>query len=202
MGRRSRSKRPRRMVYTDLPHVRVEAVEEAVVILHITLPVRIIYEAIPLSEAAYAGVINGEHLVKLCKHVEGSNASLWHELIHARQCERDYACNTEAMVAEYFADLERTGGINALEKLCPTQEDYDAYRANPLEAEAHEWSERLAPTLCLVDPPPPATLADYISTSIIAQFEEKVYEAFLYGDHEYKLYGSSSSRLDSNGLSV
>lgn len=101
-------------------------IEQAAHELGLRLPVRVELHADLGAQTSgrYLGIIGGSHRIAvrvgaktkvprlgtlIC--LPGVNASIWHEMTHALQCERDHAGNFREFVGHYQGQMERLMGL-------------------------------------------------------------------------------------------
>ncbi len=107
-------------------------IEQAAHELGIKLPVRVSLHAdLGQAKGRYLGVIKGAHRIEVSVGktkvpkigtlvcLPGRSETLWHELTHALQCERDYGGNDEQARHSVCIGRGGKGGCSRKGKLCP-----------------------------------------------------------------------------------
>lgn len=85
------------------------AMERARTTLNLKLPVKVKFTKTKTKGGVYKGVYDGHHVVHVSAYpgraLDFLNASLWHELGHALQCERDWNGDHLAFFRDYNRDI-------------------------------------------------------------------------------------------------
>lgn len=118
-----------------------EAVPKAMRLLDLTYPFRVRFVSFKHFDGRYVRFEDGLHVITLgfWLPVRRANWTLWHELVHARQCER-YQCDSKAFHSAWMSERRK---VITNRHWATRTYSMERYNSMPLEREANRRADRL-----------------------------------------------------------
>lgn len=114
---------------------------EAAKTIGLTIPVAVRFRSVKAHGGQYVGVVNGKHVVEVSTYAGRSidfiNRTLWHELAHALQCERDWNGKHLEFFRHYNRDIKERAVAQGVANNV-------SYKNSQYELEANSVAERYA----------------------------------------------------------